>query len=645
MEKTHYKETKDYTYKAVCKKTGKEFSNYANKNNTLIEYITETYPDVIIPTEYNRCMYRGKHGIFWYENYFDIIQVPKEKITKTVKSTTLTDEDKEQIIELYTSKKISGKITLARMFHVDIKKINQTLNEYNIEEKKATSIKDSYIYEKYADDENYTYKAICKKTGEEFSDYANAHGYLWKHIEKTYPNPKRDTLYAEKKEYKETGMYWFEKYFDIVKVNKIKPETKKCPYCVWETIDLENKSGWFEMHLKQVHSIDAEKHLESYPEDKGYFKTLLAKNTREEEFNDEKNYVTCEICGEKFKALQSHIEAIHNITTEEYKKKYNTSSIISKAKYDEFRLNSEKGNLVVSKKRFVSKPEKEIQKFLTENNVKFSPNRQILIGKELDILIEDKKIAIEFNGLKWHSEWFGKKDRNYHLNKTEECEKKGYRLIHIFEDEFVNSKELVYSKLKHILSIDENLPKIPARKCVVKNIYKDDEKTFLEKYHIQGVGCSSVSLGAYYEDELVAVMTFKELFKDSGEYDLTRFASNINYICQGVGGKLFSRFIKNYNPKSVVSFADRRWTDMNDNIYLKMGFKLESISKPEYRYYNEKIEKFRRFHKFGFRKNILMKKYGKDYNLDLSMTETEMVKILGYDRIWDCGLLKYKLTF
>jgi hypothetical protein len=56
---------------------------------------------------------------------------------------------------------------------------------------------------------------------------------------------------------------------------------------------------------------------------------------------------------------------------------------------------------------------------------------------------------------------------------------------------------------------------------------------------------------------------------------------------------------------------------------------------PEYRYIKngEKI----RHHKFGFRKHLLSKRYG----LDINLTETEMTKELGYDRIWDCGLVKY----
>lgn len=80
-------------------------------------------------------------------------------------------------------------------------------------------------------------------------------------------------------------------------------------------------------------------------------------------------------------------------------------------------------------------------------------NRTILDGKEIDIYFPQKKIGIEFNGLRWHTEWFGKREPDYHLKKTEECNSKGIGLIQIFEDEYVNKKQLVLNKIKHILNI------------------------------------------------------------------------------------------------------------------------------------------------------------------------------------------------
>jgi hypothetical protein len=121
-------------------------------------------------------------------------------------------------------------------------------------------------------------------------------------------------------------------------------------------------------------------------------------------------------------------------------------------------------------------------------------------------------------------------------------------------------------------------------------------------------------------------------------WELVRFATDSSYIYQGVASKMFTYFIRHYDPDAVVSFADRRWTPWGDNnLYTKLGFELDKITKPDYRYYNEKVDKYKRFHKMSMCKVILHKKYG----LPMTMTEIEMARELGYDRIWDCGLFKY----
>lgn len=439
-----------------------------------------------------------------------------------------------------------------------------------------------------------------------------------------------------------TGNFWFEKYL-FISFEKIEnKKTHKCVYCEWETEDTENNTSSYMGHLLNKHGITFDDLIKDNPKEAIYFKKYKKIKERNKLFENEDNYVTCQICGEKFEKLTPEHLKKHNVKYEKYKEKY---SIISNKVKTQLSTVQPKSILSFSNKRFKSKEETFICNFLRDNNINFKQSSRSLIGSEIDIIVENLKICIEYDGLYWHSEWKFGKTQYYHLSKTEKCNQLGYQLIHIFDDEFYTKKEIVMSKLKHILRIEENLPKIPARKCVVKQINKTDETNFLNEFHIQGVGQSTFSFGAFYNEKLIAVMTFKELIKGSSDYDLTRFASNINYICQGVGGKLLSYFVKNFNPKSIISFADRRWTDVNKNVYTKMGFKLVSILKPDYKYYNPKVDKYKRFHKFGFRKNTLMKKYGEEYNLNLNMTETEMVKILGYDRIWDCGLLKYKMVF
>ena len=130
----------------------------------------------------------------------------------------------------------------------------------------------------------------------------------------------------------------------------------------------------------------------------------------------------------------------------------------------------------------------------------------------------------------------------------------------------------------------------------------------------------------------------KEKEKD-GIWELTRCATDINKICCGVSGKLFSYFIKAYNPIKIKSFADRRWTKRGENLYTKLGFREDAILPPDYKYISSSTG-IKRIHKFNFRKQYINKKYG----LSLSLTEKEMAEELKIYRIWDCGLIRYVWT-
>jgi len=509
--------------------------------------------------------------------------------------------------------------------------------------KKGSSIKkrnfkiDDWKIKKYKPVEGFHYIAKSKIDGTEFNDYENNGGYLTSYIKKTL-NIEIPSLYDRRIYYQETGNYWWEQWFDIILIRD--KETKKCPYCKWETCDIDNKSGYFQTHLKEKHNLSIEEHIENFPQDLEYFKNYNKKINKEKKLKIEGNYVICPICGNKYEKLtQSHILS-HNMTMEEFRNKYPQQEILSNTMLKQILDAVKLTNLTTPKSRFISKYEKELQDFLLNHNVNFTTNRQILIGKEIDILIEDKKIGIEFDGLKWHTEWFGKKNHAYHLEKTKLCNQKGYGLIHIFEDEYVNNKEIVLHKLSHILGLDYECPKIMARKCEIKEIYKHDAENFLNTYHIQGFVSASVYVGAFYDNQLIAVMSFKNGNIKNPDWELVRFASNYNYVCQGIGSKIFKYFVNKYKPYKIVSFADRRWTiNENNNLYIKLGFRFDKYTAPDYKYYSAKNTdlKYKRIHKMSFNKQKLHKKYG----FPLTMTETEMAKELGYDRIWDCGLIKY----
>ena len=530
-------------------------------------------------------------------------------------------------------------------YHVGKLKVKKILSDNGVELRKkgkqpmdkSSFVVADYRVKKYKEHEGFHYVAVDKNNGTKYKDHMNNAGLLTTHIEKVY-HVKVPTLYDRRKYYMETGNYWWEQWFDIVEEKDVEYSVK-CPYCDWGTNDIGNKSGAFTHHLTSVHHMTVKEHLERHPEDYNYFKKQSILIEKEKRLEDPNNYVVCPICSKKMpKITYSHLRNVHNIGMGEFKKLYPDARVMSNDMIEQAQRDMKLGNLVVSKKRFVSSYEREIGDFISSLGVEHYANRQILIGREIDILVPNVNIGFEFDGLKWHTEFFGRKGHKYHIDKTLQCNEKGYGLIHIFEDEYVEHKDIVLAKIKHILGKDSGLPKIPGRKIVVKEILSNDAKEFLNTFHIQGFYKSTVYLGGFYEDKLVAVMALKNGNIKNNGWELVRFATDNNYVYQGVASKMFTYFIRHYEPDAVVSFADRRWTPWgNNNLYTKLGFMLESITKPDYRYYNEKVHKYKRVHKMSMCKTILNKKYG----FPMTMTELEMTRELGYDRIWDCGLFKY----
>jgi len=265
-------------------------------------------------------------------------------------------------------------------------------------------------------------------------------------------------------------------------------------------------------------------------------------------------------------------------------------------------------------------------------------DRTLIYPQEIDIFIPEKNIAIEYDSLFWHSEQqrleYGPK--TYHLNKTIKCNESGIRLIHIFEDEWINKEQIVKNRLKAILGIYDK--RISGRETEVREINTTEKNNFLNKYHIQGEDKSSIRLGAFLENEMTSVMTFSKprialgSKNSAGSYELTRFVSISNTSTPGIASKLFSHFIKNYNPDIVYSYSDKRWN--TGNLYLKLGFAFDYSTVPNYWY----IDGYTRIHRFNFRKQRLPKLLE---NFNPEMTEYQNMLNNGYDRIWDCGNDKF----
>lgn len=290
-------------------------------------------------------------------------------------------------------------------------------------------------------------------------------------------------------------------------------------------------------------------------------------------------------------------------------------------------------------------PAKKICNFLDELGINYIKNdRTVISPLEIDIFIPNKNIGIEVNGNFWHSE-IGGKDKNYHINKSKLCEEKGIKLIHIFEDEIENKFNIVKSRLSSILGKTENI--IYARKCTIKEVSSKEKKEFINKSHIQGDSNSSINIGLYYNEELVSIMTFSKeriIYKhndDSNRYELIRFCNELNTTVVGGFSRLLKHFINEYKPKSLKTYCDIRWSGLNykNTVYYKNGFNFDGYSKPNY-WYMQKNNLLKRYHRYNFTKHSILSKHKE---LDKNKTEWELMLELGYNRIYDCGNIKFSL--
>lgn len=262
-------------------------------------------------------------------------------------------------------------------------------------------------------------------------------------------------------------------------------------------------------------------------------------------------------------------------------------------------------------------------------------SRNLLNNKlEIDIFLPKHSIGIELHGLYWHSEKAGCIP-GYHKNKKDLAIKNGIFLIQVFESEWVLKNAQVRSRILSLLGLNR---KIHARQCEVRVVPTPDKKSFINANHLQGDCNSSINLGLYHNDSLVACATFnKTRFDKSADFELLRFCCISGISVNGGFNKLISAFNKLKPCSSIVSYADLRWS--YGKLYSTTGFNLIGESKPAYHYFKGSslvLENRIKFQKHKLQ-NLLS-------GFDPTLSEWDNMKCAGYNRIWDCGTTKWILN-
>lgn len=254
-------------------------------------------------------------------------------------------------------------------------------------------------------------------------------------------------------------------------------------------------------------------------------------------------------------------------------------------------------------------------------------------GKEVDLYFPKKRVAIEFDGIFYHSDEFCR-GNDYHILKTDSCEDREIHLIHIFEDEYYYHENLVKGLIKRELGI--GVEKLPVSSISVKEITKEVSDEFLEMNDLNGKDKASIYMGAYYKDKLVAVILFKKT-RNEGEYEMNRYAVLAQYTEQELIGSCLLYFARKYKVKSITAFVNRRWVYSKRNVFLSLGFATEKIYHIDFQY----VKGRKRFPKSYLCKKNIEKQFP-DYDCT-GKKPKEIAEELGFHRIYDCGKIKYRL--
>lgn len=278
---------------------------------------------------------------------------------------------------------------------------------------------------------------------------------------------------------------------------------------------------------------------------------------------------------------------------------------------------------------FRSQGEEQICSYLDSINIEYILNeRKVIYPHELDIYIPKYNVAIEYNGLYWHSEQLGK-HKWYHHNKWKKCKDQNIQLLTIFEDEWEKRNDQIKNKIYHLLKLNKDV--VYARKTSIIILDKKEKKAFFEKNHIQGDGPSSINIGLKYSNDIIAAMG---MIQCNSVFYLNRYATT----CSVPGGftKLLHFFKNEYDWSQIISFADCRWSD--GDLYFKTGWVLDKMASPDYFYSSNKNQ---RSHKFNYRRKKLPKLLK---HFDPSKSEKQNCDDNGILRIWDCGKMRFVLN-
>lgn len=155
--------------------------------------------------------------------------------------------------------------------------------------------------------------------------------------------------------------------------------------------------------------------------------------------------------------------------------------------------------------------ENEVRDYVRSLGFDGCADTTVLGGRELDIYVPERSVAIEFDGQYWHSDEV-LHDPNHQLAKTEQCLSKGIRLFHVFEWEWTIRRGACETMLSSAL---DSVRHVDADVLSVSEIDGGDSMAFIEEWCPYQVEPFESSVALCDGDSVLALMVVRD---DGCEY-------------------------------------------------------------------------------------------------------------------------------
>lgn len=273
-----------------------------------------------------------------------------------------------------------------------------------------------------------------------------------------------------------------------------------------------------------------------------------------------------------------------------------------------------------------SKGQLEVLDFVRSLGVDVVSNDRSLISPlEIDVLVQSSRLAIEYNGLYWHSS-ARILDKDYHEKKRLATVSAGYRFFGIYEDEWRDKRNVVEGMLRHRLG--KCLETYDARSLKLEEIDSKSSNIFFEKSHLEGPAKNIVTFGLIDgSGKVYAAMSLRKPFhaSKSSRLEVARSAMIPGISVRGWIGRLTKeslRYSKRNGYEGLMTYVDSRVGNGGGYIFSET-WKLEKESTGPRFWWTDFENRFNRF------------KYKADKLNGLSQTTVAMNA--GVSEIWGCG--------